>query len=132
MLNRSGISKVTGAAPTQILADVHLQASIGVIVDDAKSVTVGTRKIVKAGTPLVCDPANLQTPAKAITSHDDSTAGIKQANVILLHDVDVTDGDANGTGLVMGLVNWNRLDTDVQALFKPGDAVSGVFAIAMG
>lgn len=132
MLNRSGISKTTGAAPTQILADVHMQSSIGVIVDDAKTVTVGGRKIVKAGTPLICDPANLQTPATVITSHDDGTHGISQANVILLHDVDVTDGNANGTGLVMGLVNWSRLDTDVQAMFKPGDAVSGVFAIALG
>lgn len=53
MLNRSGITKETAVAPSQILFNVQNQMSVGVIVDE----TVGTagedgRKIVKAGTPL--------------------------------------------------------------------------------
>ena len=131
MLNRSGIRTKSGASATQILADVSMQSSIGIIVEAAAGVADGDRKIVKAGTPLVVDPTNLQTPAKVITSHDDETNGIDKANVVLLHDVDVTDGNANGTGLVIGIVNWSRLATSVQALLKPGDAVAGVFCIAL-
>jgi hypothetical protein len=34
---------------------------------------------------------------------------------VLLHDVDVTDGNVNGTVLIFGFVNTNRLESDVQA-----------------
>ena len=127
MLNHSGIRKETAGAPVQILGATSPYYAIGIIVDDSAGTTVGSRKIVKAGTPLVVDPANLQTPATKIASNE----AIKTAKVILLHDVDVTDGDANGSGLVMGIVNYNRLESDVQALFKPGNSVSGVFCIAL-
>lgn len=127
MLNRSGIHTTTGAAPTQILGDVNFQVSIGIIVGSAVTNTksVNGRKIVPAGVPLHVDPANLQTPA--VTAVAESA----DANVILLHDVDITDGNANGTGLVMGIVNYNRLDSVAKALFEPGDSVSGVFCIAL-
>lgn len=126
MLNRSGISSVTGAAPTQILGDVNFQSSVSITVGSTvtKTVTRGTRKIVPAGVPLHVDPANLNTPAV------DATESAK-ANVILLHDVDITDGNANGTGLVMGIVNYDRLDAVAKALFHPGDSVSGVFCISL-
>ena len=127
MLNRSGIRKETAGAPVQILGSTSPYYAIGIIVDDSAGTVVGSRKIVKAGTPLVVDPANLQTPATKIASYE----AIKTAKVILLHDVDVTDGDANGSGLVMGIVNYNRLESEVQALFKPGNSVSGVFCIAL-
>lgn len=128
MLNRSGITKTTAVAPTQILGDVDFQVSIGCVLANT-GVTAGVdgKKIVKAGTPAKVDPSNLQTAATVITSNEN----INDANVIILHDVDVTNGNANATGLVMGIVNYNRLDTTVQALFKPGDAVSGVFCIAL-
>lgn len=128
MLNRSGIAKTTAVAPTQILGDVDFQFSIGCILANT-GVTAGAdgKKIVKAGTPAKVDPSNLQTPATVIASHDN----INDANVIILHDVDVTNGNANATGLVMGIVNYNRLDTATQALLMPGDAVSGVFCIAL-
>lgn len=42
------------------------------------------------------------------------------ANAVLLHDVDVTAGKANGTALYIGVVNINRLDIDVQAKIVPG------------
>ena len=127
MLNRSGITKTTGTAPTQILGDVNFQSSIGIIVGSAvtNTKTVNGRKIVPAGVPLHIDFANLQTPA--VTAVAESA----DANVILLHDVDITDGNANGTGLVMGIVNYNRLDSVAKALFEPGDSVSGLFCIAL-
>ncbi len=52
MLNRTGITKVTAAAPVQILFNVQNQLSVPIIVDDGTYVTEDNRKLVKAGTPL--------------------------------------------------------------------------------
>ena len=117
MLNRDGISKSTYGAPRQILANVDLQSSVGCIVAKAVGTTVGEKKIAKAGMPIKTNMGNLQTPATAETEGN---------NAVLLHDVDVTDGNANGTALVFGFVNVNRLESDVQAKVTPGTAVGMV------
>lgn len=113
MLNRSGITKTKLAGPRQILANVDLQASIGCIVSESVGVDDGGRKIAKAGTPIVVDFGNIQTAATEGSVGSDATA-------VLLHDVDVTNGNANGTALYFGVVNINRLDTDVQAKVSAG------------
>lgn len=124
MLNRSGIKSTTGAAPTQILADVDNQFSVGCIVPSTMQATAndGTRKIVKAGTPLKIDLSNLQTPAAAPTTDPATASGTTASdmNAVLLHDVDVTDGNANGTALIFGFVNLNRVDTTTAAKLKAG------------
>lgn len=112
MLNKSGITKTTLTAPKQILANVELQASFGCVVDDTVGVAVGSKKIAKAGTPIKIDLTNLATPATKGSSNDN--------NAVLLHDVDVTSGDANGTALVFGFVNLNRLDSDVVSAIGTG------------
>ena len=109
MLNRSGVSKDTLAAPKQILANVQLQSAVGCIVPAALGVAVGAKKIAKAGTPIKIDLKNLQTVAV-------KGDGTNAMNAVLLHDVDVTSGNANGTALVFGFVNLNRVDTDVATL----------------
>lgn len=124
MLNRSGITKTTATAPTQILADVDNQFAVGCIVPATMQATAndGSRKIVKAGTPLKIDLSNLQTPAAAPTT-DPATASGETAsdmNAILLHDVDVTAGNANGSALVFGFVNLNRVDATTVAKLKAG------------
>lgn len=106
MLNRSGISKNTYTAPTQILANVELQSSVGCIVPQALGVVVGSKKIAKAGMPIKIDLLNRNT---AVSKADGTTA----MNAVLLHDVDVTAGNANGTALVFGFVNVNRVESDV-------------------
>ena len=106
MLNRSGISKNTYTAPTQILANVELQSSVGCIVPQALGASVGSKKIAKAGTPIKIDLLNRNT---AVSKADGTTA----MNAVLLHDVDVTAGNANGTALVFGFVNVNRVESDV-------------------
>lgn len=108
MLNRSGVSKNTYGATKQILANVELQSSVGCIVPQSLGVAVGAKKIAKAGTPIQIDLLNLQTVAKKA----DATTAL---NAVLLHDVDVTAGNANGTALVFGFVNVNRVDADVAA-----------------
>lgn len=111
MLNRSGIIKKTAVAPSQILFNVQNQMSVGVIVDEA----VGTagedgRKIVKAGTPLNGDLTARGTAFVAAKDTSNPAVGV------LLHDVDVTDGDANGTLLIWGFVNLNRMDSTTAGL----------------
>lgn len=118
MLNRSGVSKTTYAATKQILANVELQSSVGCIVPQSLGVTVGTRKIAKAGTPVKVDLMNLQSPAQKA----DGTVAL---NAVLLHDVDVTAGNANGTALIFGFVNVNRVEADVAALITTAVAASG-------
>ncbi len=118
MLNRSGITKTSLAATKQILANVDLQSSVGCIVPQTLGVTVGSKKIAKAGTPIKVDLMNLQTAA---VKADGTTA----LNAVLLHDVDVTDGNANGTALIFGFVNVNRVDSDVAAAITTAVAADG-------
>lgn len=110
MLNKSGITKTTMANVAQILLNVEHQVSVGCIVKKSAGVAVGSRNIMRAGTPLKIDMSNLQTAAEKA---DDSTHAM---NAVLLHDVDVTDANANGTALIFGFVNLNRVDSDVQGL----------------
>ena len=85
-------------------------AAVGVVVSDS-GVSAGDdgRKIVKAGTPLAGD---LTARTTAFTQGTDANAV-----AVLVHDVDVTNGSANGTALVFGFVDKNKLDTKVQTLW---------------
>lgn len=118
MLNRSGVHKTTLTASKQILANVELQSSVGCIVPQSLGVAVGTNKIAKAGTPIKIDLMNLQTAAQAAT-------GTVALNAVLLHDVDVTAGNANGTALIFGFVNVNRVDSDVATKITTALAAEG-------
>lgn len=119
MLNRSGITKATLTAPTQILANVELQESVGCIVKQDIGAVVGSKKIAKAGTPIKIVLDNLQTPAEKA---DASTA----FNAVLLHDVDVTAGNANGTALIFGFVNVNRVESDVASAITTAQGATGI------
>lgn len=60
----------------------------------------------------------------SVTKVTDPSAGTT-GNAVLLHDVDVTDGKANGTALFFGVVNVNRLEADVAAKVAYGVNVVG-------
>lgn len=201
MLNRDGISKKTYGAPTQILANVELQESVGCIVPQSlvDSADANGKKIAKAGTPIFVNLMSRQTPvsepgdvaasataavsgtgvtAAAVVAATFSTAvsgasgtyvfeydgtstkwylgtdeatlntyGITptgspadgdkitvtftaastvSANAVLLHDVDVTAGAANGTALIFGFVNVNRLDASVVTAIGAATSFGGV------
>lgn len=120
MLNRSGITKTTLAGPVQILANVDLQASVGCIVPQSlvEIADANGKKIAKAGTPIVVNLMNLQS---AVSAAGDETP----MNAVLLHDVDVTKGNANGTALIFGFVNVNRVDATVAAEIATASAADG-------
>lgn len=106
MLNGKGVTVETVGMGNQILFAVEHQVSVGIVVSASAGVSVGNKKIVKAGTILSGDLDNRITPF---------TGAVNSASGVLLHDVDVTDGDANGSLLIFGFVNTNRIDSDVKA-----------------
>lgn len=113
MYNNTGITKTSYLNKNQILFAVEHQVSMSIVVDD----TAGTedsatkRKIVKAGTPLT---GSLDARTTAFTKATTSTGS--NAVGILLHDVDVTAGENNGTLLIFGFVNTNRIDATTKTL----------------
>ena len=109
MLNNPKVTKAQYGAPVQILANVEHQMSVGVRVPQSFGTEKGAKKIALAGTPIHIDFADT---LQEVT--------ISDPNAVLLHDVDVTDGTANGTGLYFGVVNINRLDETVQAKVTAG------------
>lgn len=127
MLNRSGITKTSYGNLNQILANVELQASVGCLVPQSMGVDVGGKKIVKAGTPLNIDLTNTSVAVKAPAAAQVDIEGSETVpmNAVLLHDVDVTNGGANGTALYFGIVNLNRLEADVQTSITAAAKIVG-------
>lgn len=109
MLNHTGITKVTAVAPNQILFNVEHQLSVGILCGNT-GVTANTegKKILKAGTPMA---GALTERGTAFTQTNGATAV-----GVLLHDVDVTAGNNNGTLLIFGFVNTDRIDDTTAAL----------------
>lgn len=112
MLNKSGIIKTDYATPKQILADLNLQFSVGCLVPTDIENT-------KAGTPIHVDLSNINVACKKV----DNTTTF--ANAVLLHDVDVSNGQTNGTALIFGFVDLNKIDTTTQGLLKTALSTDG-------
>lgn len=105
---KSGITKQSAVNVTQILANTELFHAVGVVINKSTGVAVGNKKIAKAGLPLTGDLNARTTPFTEANSDGSDVKGI------LLHDVDVTDGNANATMLIFGFVNMNRIDSTTQ------------------
>lgn len=115
MLNQTEIKKSSYVSTNQILFNTDPFVAVSIIVDDALGVVdpATGRKLVKAGTPLAGDLTKRETAFVAVNEASASVAS--DAKGILLHDVDVTTGDANGTLLIFGFVNVDRIDATVMA-----------------
>lgn len=126
MLNQSGISKVTYGAPVQILAAPEQQVSVGCVIPQSfvTSADSNGKKIVKAGTPINID---LEATGTAASKADTEVkvSGAKPMNAVVLHDVDVTGGNANGTALIFGFINLNRVDTAIATVLKTAAGITG-------
>lgn len=111
MANR--IKTQTYVNVNQILFNTDPQVSVGVLVSNS-GITAGDdgKKIVKAGTPLT---GSLEARGTAFAKAS-TTEGVSNAVGILLHDVDVTAGAENGTLLIFGFVDLNKVDTTTAAL----------------
>lgn len=109
MLNDTGIKTIKYGNTQQILFAVEHQVSMGAVI--SKSVGVldvkSGKTIAKAGTPLAGSLDDRTTPFTKATGND--------AVGVLLHDVDVTATDNNGTVLIFGFVNTNRIDETTRA-----------------
>lgn len=123
MLNKHMIIKDSYGNVNQILADPSLQFSVGCIIPQ----NLGNSK---AGTPININLANLTQP---VNKPNGSTI---RANAVLLHDVDLSHGQTNGTALLFGFVNLSRIDSTTEALIKSNytstDMVGGVRFIKLG
>lgn len=113
MLNQKGIKKSSYVSTNQILFNTDPFVAVSIIVDDALGVIdpATGRKIVKAGTPLAGDLTKREAVFVAVNEASASLAS--NAKGILLHDIDVTTGNANGTLLIFGFVNVDRIDSTV-------------------
>lgn len=123
MLNKHMIIKDSYGNVNQILADPSLQFSVGCIVPQELGDS-------KAGTPINIDLTNLTQPVK---KPQGSTI---EANAVLLHDVDLSHGQTNGTALLFGFVNLSRIDSSTRALIESNCAsthtIGGVKFIKLG
>lgn len=119
--NQYGTRENVGSQ-TQILADTTLQKSIGCRIPKSLGIAVGAQTIAKAGTPLRMNFAAPQTAASLAT-------GTVIMNSVLLHDVDVTGGENNGTALIFGFVNVSNIDSVTATKLNTAAAATGASAL---
>lgn len=84
-----------------------------------------TQKVAKTGdAPVVTAAPVVETGALVVGNVTEVTpadTGVQtsNANAVILHDVNVTAGNANATALIFGFVNTNMLDASVKAKITP-------------
>lgn len=102
------IIKETFNAPEKhiLIANDSYMVTLPVIIK-ATGVTAGDdgKKIVKAGTPIY---GNIEKRDAGFAISGDTAAGV------VMHDVDVTAGDENGTIVIAGCVDLLKLEDDVK------------------
>ena len=112
MLNQTGVIKESYGIRKTILFDELNSTAISCIVANT-GVTAGSdgKKIIKAGTPLKGDLTNRETP---FTVASDTASGV------ILHDVDVTEGNANSQIVIFGTIDISKLEEDVVTKITEG------------
>lgn len=114
------IGRIKSKNVKQILANTQHYYSVGAIIGDAGIVAENGKKIIKAGTPVGGATSTLVDSTAVLTKVDGATV-----QGVLLFDVDVTEGNANGALLIWGFVNELRLDTDVEVPEAVKEALDG-------
>ena len=103
------VEKITTVAPKTILSAPELAYTLPVVVANTGVTAENGQKLIKAGTPIAGD-LNKRNTAFTVAS-DDTVTGV------ILHDVDVTDGNGNGTIVIAGAIDVTKVDTTVAALY---------------
>lgn len=95
----------------QILIAPELAFTIGCLVGNTGvNADANGRKIIKAGTPVGGSTSVLTNRQTVLTK------GAENAQGVVLHDVDVTDGDGRATLVVSGYVDLYKVDEDVKTI----------------
>lgn len=114
-MNKSGITRVTAAGPTQILFMTHPYAAVGINIDDTVVETDSNgNKYIPAGMPIAIADLKDRSAASSVSTGANATG-------ILIHDAYIQDGlnVANGSLLLFGFVNVDRLGTVAKAAITP-------------
>lgn len=113
MLNQTGVTKTTGLSRKTILYSTQLFFALSVIISNAgvEADSEG-KKVIKAGTPIAGSLTNRDVPFTVAKD----TNSASNAVGILEHDVDVTGGNANGSCIVFGFIDIDKLDASTVAL----------------
>ena len=106
MLNNPKVSITHGTNRKTILVDEFNSTALSCVVANTGVEAVNGKKIIKAGTPVTGDLTDRNTPFTV-----DKT-GANPVGVIL-HDVDVTDGNANSQVVIFGFIDISKLDDEV-------------------
>lgn len=110
------IRKETYGADKNILIAPELAFTIGCIVGNTGvDANEDGKKIIKAGTPVGHATNVLENRQTVLTTEGN-------AQGVVLHDVDVTNGNNNATLVVAGYVDLLKLDADVVAKVETAKA----------
>lgn len=105
------VEKKVYATPVKdVLLNKHNAHEIGVQVSNTGVATTNGRKIIPAGTPLGGATSDLEDRAAVLSVTNSSSTG-STSQGILRYDVDVTNGNANATLIVMGVVDSSKCPT---------------------
>lgn len=116
MLNQTRIQTVSGTTRKTILVDELNSTALSCVVSNT-GVTADSngKKIIKAGTPVSGSLTARNTPFKV------SADGTNVVGVIL-HDVDVTAGNANSQVVIFGFIDISKLEPDVATMAQKAAA----------
>lgn len=108
--------KETYGADKNILIAPELAFTIGCVVGNAGvDANEQGKKIIKAGTP-VGNATNVLKNRQTVLTTEGNAQGV------VLHDIDVTSGNANATLVVAGYVDLLKLDADVVEKVETAEA----------
>lgn len=102
--------KTYGAPVKDVLLNKRNAHEIGVQVSNTGVATTNGKKIIPAGTPLGGATSALED-RKAVLSVTNSSSTGSTSQGILRYDVDVTNGNATATLIVMGVVDSSKCPT---------------------
>ena len=113
-------TKEYGAPVKDVLLNKRNAHEISVQVSNTGVATTNGKKIIPAGTPVGGSVSALETRSAVLTVTNSSDTGAN-AQGVLRYDVDVTNGNGNGTLIVMGVVDSSKcptIDASVKTALK--------------
>lgn len=118
MLNQTGVvTNSYGYGEKRILVDENNSTAFSCVVANTGVTAVDGKKIIKAGQPLY-GSLTARNTAFTVSSAEQ---GAKPVGVAL-HDVDVTEGNANSQVLVSGFIDISKVDSSIRSTLLAAEA----------